>query len=1447
MLTELRSLMPTALADKIDAAASAIQGERREVSVLLLDVTNFTAASHRMDSEDVYLVIDEAMRFLVDIVYRYEGTIDKFTGDGLVALFGAPVAHEDDPERAIRAALEMLERLQPFRQQTLQTHDFDFKVRIGINTGQVIAGQLGSNLHMEYTVIGDTVDLAYALEGAAEPGTILTSFSTYQRTRPLFNYVSLPALKLKGFDEPVRAFRPLGQREQPGSIRGLPGLRVPMIGRNRDLAKIHEQLQAVRAQETRQMVLVTGDAGLGKSRLVSEFVGLIDDLFLPVYQGNCLAYTRNRAMSVVGDLIRNIVQISETDPVALQQQLIQRFIREIQLPAEEVLPYLFNVLSIPQLNAQAAARLRLLDATMLQKQTHAVLRQLLLTVAAMPSVFVFEDLHWIDPASREFLEFFIQTSADAPLLLVLVSRDFERQTAIRSVINVLQQFPGHFEDIRLKALSAVENRTLVDQLIPESSASAEVVKTTIIRRAEGNPFYTEELVRMLIDAEALIVHDGNLILTARAEDYLKEVPGTLGGLIMARFDQLQTDLRHTLQKAAILGRTFPVRLLEKLWDGSQSELSTQLAQLVEKHFLLEEPFGTEQGFVFRHTLIQEAVYGTLLRRDRQRLHGLVANVIEQETHWQADDRVEVLAYHYAESSSPDKAIPYLVSAAETAARRSAYETAAKHHRTALELLQKHPQDEESFFFRIHIGLGQAYKYLGDYRQAEDLLHTVQKKLLLNGDYRTDFTCQPYVLDTLREVADILHREGKNEDAFSHLTTALEVIEASAEATVNSRRLSILERMAWVLFRQNHIAKAYEVASSAIENLHPQLQNENLVALASLYNTLGGISWQKNEYDRAAAYVEKSLEINRQVGYTWGVANAHTNLGVLHYTLGNWTRAARDLEAAGMLAQSVGDRQFQALNLNNLGFMRIATGNFQQAEDELQTSLAIRMEIGDTWGIGHSRLNLALLAVNRENYAEGMEHAQACLAAAEATADSELTIRSHTMLGLCLGHQHEFAPATAHISDALTHLENHPDLEMESEAIRVRGVLERLQGDIVHSELSFQEAAELAKHSGSIYYEALALMELGRLHAQQLENDPTARTEWRMKAQVSLNRAESLLKKLQADHHISIVRALRERVHSSFVVEVSALNPLAEPQANEPFPETLESDAEQARAIVVWLQVSSVAQDVAQDVAQNESQNESQNEEMRIEAVRALGNKQTGTPEVPPADIRWYRLRAVVASGVVAAGEIGPHAYRFLLFQGGATAQAKAVLASVPAGGVIITRHNLALLLTDQGRTATAFQQFQLCITEAAALHAQYHLFKARLGKLPEAQEILSAVSEEARKSLEIAKRSGNPSLELSDLYVLIECTLAIGDASDSQRGLRQAIHTLPNVWTPLDEDPIALLGGQGTLRESAETGADEYAARGLLRRACRIFAEVGANFELQTVNRLLHSIITTRL
>lgn len=1139
----LDAYLPTALAEKIRLAAVKLEGERREVTVLFLEVVNFRESSHQLDSEDVYLFIDEAISLLIEVVYKYEGTIDKFTGAGLMALFGAPVTHENDPERAIRAALEMLTVIQPLHARLKQTHAFDFQVRVGINTGPVIAGKLGSNLHTEYTVTGDTVNLASRLVSAAEPGTVLVNAVTYQRTRLFFEFQALPLLTVKGILQPIRTYRPVGLLTPSGLVRGLPRLQAHMIGRATELAQLQNALVQVRQYGHNRIALITGEAGLGKSRLVAEFRRTLTGSEIRVYQGNCLTYARSTSLCVVTELLRDIVELPEPAPSETQQKALHAYLNRLNLPQAEILPYLTQVLGLFQADPKTEERLRLLDAPILQQQIHAVLRQIFLAEARLgPAILIFEDLHEVDAASRDFLEYLIQTTADVPLLLILVSRQLERQTLLQPLVAAAEQEPERLVDLPLQALSEVEGPLLVDQLIPQATTEASTLKLRIAERARGNPFYVEEIIRMLIDQGGLIYSpaSGAWQVMPQSTQILNEVPGTIQGLLLARFDRLPEGVRQTLQRAAVLGFSFPVSLLYMLNGLSPQTLAAHLKELEAGQFLNPKPFRTEPGYVFRHTLLQETIYGTLLKQNRSKIHAQVAQAIKQSTFWLPDEQTEALAYHYIRSTEPTQAIPHLIAAAENAARRCANETAIERYRQTVALLpaqpfelsaRTKPDDDSQRFFKVRIGLSQALKYVGEFVAAKQVLLEVLQHLQDSNLAVDPSNLRPILVESLRQLADVEQREGSYVEALVHLEAGLKVLEEISTDEQPKLRCSLLDRMAWINFRQGQLKDASALAVAAVDDLKTYDLDDSML-LASLFNTLGGVSWQQGELDKATAFVEQSLQLYQNMGYFWGTAIALGNLGILCDLQGSWAKAASYYQQAYDLHQITGDRQNQANNLDNLGTLHMAMSEHEKAKQELEAKLLICQRLGDAWDMAQAQLGLGHLALIQNRFEDTATCAETALSLAENIGSLEIQIQALWLLALVEAENGAWQVGLPLAEQALELAQTARLVEKEGECLRVLGVLHARAGQSGEAEAFLRHSIDLSIKQNDPYRQGQALLELGRVYQRQAQVGQPALDKWRAEAQITLEKAAKLFEALGAAYDLHLVRTALAQIQTA---------------------------------------------------------------------------------------------------------------------------------------------------------------------------------------------------------------------------------------------------------------------------------------------------------------------------
>lgn len=567
-LTRLAAAAPAPLADKMRAAHLA--GERKVVTCLFADVVGSTALAEQMDAEDWTALMNRAFDRLSPAIYRYEGTIARLMGDAVLAFFGAPVAHEDDPVRATRAALDLLATAREYAGEVRQTYGIEFALRVGLNTGPVVVGSVGSDLKYEYTAMGDAVNIAARMQSAARPMTVLISEHTYRFIAPVFDCADLGPIEVKGKTEPVRVYEVRGPKAEPGRLRGLAvaGLESPMVGRDGELSALVQLSGAVRAGLGR-IALVVGEPGLGKSRLISEWRGAsaagdVDGRPpLRWADGKCLSYGQGLAYHLLLDLLRSLLGIpaaaGEPETRAALADLTDRLLGPSA--ALDVYPYLGHLLSL-QLDGAALERVRVLDPQALQAQYLAALRHLLRASAARnPLALVLDDIHWADPSSTELLIKLLPLTAEAPLLYCFVTRPDRDAPGWKLVAAARENTGAGLTELTLNPLSDADSRQLVSNLL-EIESLPDNIRTIILRKAEGNPFFVEEVIRMLIDRGAIVKKGESW--AAGKEIETVEIPDNLQGLLLARIDRLPEETKRTLRVASVIGRQFSVRVLEQV-------------------------------------------------------------------------------------------------------------------------------------------------------------------------------------------------------------------------------------------------------------------------------------------------------------------------------------------------------------------------------------------------------------------------------------------------------------------------------------------------------------------------------------------------------------------------------------------------------------------------------------------------------------------------------------------------------------------------------------------------------------------------------------------------------------------------------------------------------------------------------------------------------------------
>jgi len=682
-LGALRQAAPQALQDKIHAASANIEGERKPVTILFTDIVGSTSLAEKLDPEEWKEIVSEAHQRVGEAVYRYEGTIAQLLGDGVLAFFGAPITHEDDPIRAVRAGLDIQHSIGEYA-RGLKGYVDNFQLRVGVNTGTVVVGSVGSDMHMEYLAIGDAVNLAARLQSEAQPGHVLISEATAKLAKAAFDLNALGQISVKGKARPVRVFEVVDRKAAPSSGRGIEGLVSPLVGRDQELAALKGALKQL-IDGHGQIVAVLGEAGIGKSRLVEEARAEPSVASLRWLEGRSLSYGQTLPFWAITQLINNDLGLSEGDPEAKIKAVLRRRVNALFADrAADVLPYLAHLMGV-RLEEESARRVHQLDGETLKRQVLWATAEYFQRVCReQPTVLILEDLHWADPSTLEALESLLTLTDRSPLCLLLLGRIERDHGSWQLKVRAESDYAHRYTEIQLKPLSSDDSNELVSRLLVVANLP-DNIRRLILERSEGNPFYLEEIIRSLIEQGA-IVREGST-WRATAEIAAVEIPETLQGVLLARIDRLQEDVRRTLQLASVIGKSFLYRLLEAI-AAAERQLDEHLSQLQRADLVREKTRRPELEYIFKHSLTQEAAYSSLLIERRKEFHLKVGEALERLF---ADRQVEfygLLAHHFDAAGERAKAIDYLIKAGDTARQKDAFEEAIQHYQRAIELLNE---------------------------------------------------------------------------------------------------------------------------------------------------------------------------------------------------------------------------------------------------------------------------------------------------------------------------------------------------------------------------------------------------------------------------------------------------------------------------------------------------------------------------------------------------------------------------------------------------------------------------------------------------------------------------------------------------------------------------------------------------------------------------------------
>jgi class 3 adenylate cyclase/tetratricopeptide (TPR) repeat protein len=914
-----RAYTPNHLAERILTSRAALEGERKQVSVLFADITGSMELAERVDPEAWHRILDGFFAVLAEGVHRFEGTINQFTGDGIMALFGAPIAHEDHAQRACFAALHLAGELGRYAREVKREHGLNFSVRMGINSGEVVVGRIGDDLRMDYTAQGQTVGLAARMQELASPDTCYLTERTAALVSGYFDLEDLGGFAVKGVREPVRVSQlrgpgALGTRFEVSRARGL----TRFVGRDEDM-RILETALGRAAQGDGQVVALVAEAGVGKSRLCWEFAERCRARGLRVLEGHAVPHGKQVSFLAMLQIIRAYFGITAEDSDRSAREKIAGRLLLLDEGFRETLPVMFDFLGVPDPERPAPP----LDAEVRQHQLFGALRRLVRS-AREPIVALVEDLHWLDAASEAFLEQWSAAIAGARGLLLVTTRPEYHAAWTQE---------SHCHELPLAPLGREATSELLGDLLGEDPSLAGLVDT-IHERSAGNPFFTEEIVRSLVESRQLEGTRGKYRLLAPVGKI--SVPETVQSILAARIDRLPERQKRILQAASVIGRRFSERILAAVANLPGTNFAETLRALQEAEFLYEQALYPLVEYAFKHPLTQEVAYGSQLTEHRRHIHAAVARAIEAASAEKPGERAALLAYHWESAGENLEAARWSRRAAEWAGSNDP-DTAQRYWRKVRELLAAGPDTAEARALRIIAcaqGLNLGFR-LGIPKDDADRLFAEGRALAEREQNQ-------------RALAGLWYGYGIAKLNYGEVEGGCKDIAEGArlaeETTDEGLKLALRMGLALTTLIRGRFRETLEITATIVEHPPGDVRLGARIVGSSPYVGLLQMRSSALAYtghpQEALAILDRTSEMSREGQELESVGQCQYTYVTVAYLTGDAQLAAGHARRVLETAEKLGQSRMTVLAHDALGTAGILAGQWRDAAQALETSLAI---------------------------------------------------------------------------------------------------------------------------------------------------------------------------------------------------------------------------------------------------------------------------------------------------------------------------------------------------------------------------------------------------------------------------------------------------------------------------------------------------------------------------
>jgi class 3 adenylate cyclase/tetratricopeptide (TPR) repeat protein len=909
--TSPQTYTPKHLAEKILTSKSALEGERKQVTVLFADLKGSMELLADRDPEEARRLLDPVLERMMEAVHHYEGTVNQVMGDGIMALFGAPVTHEDHAVRACYAALRMQRRVSLYADELQREGGTPVQIRVGLNSGEVVVRAIGSDLHMDYTAVGQTTHLAARMEQMAKPRSTLVTGDTLALAEGYVQVKPLGAIPVKGLETPAQVYEltgpvPTRSRLQASAVRGL----TRFVGRDREMEQLAQALERA-ASGHGQVVAVVGEAGVGKSRFLWEFTRSHHTHGWLVLESGAVSYGKATPYLPVIELLKAYCRIQERDdPRAIRERVAGKLLT-LDRALEPLLTPLLVLLDVPVEDSAWDA----LDPPRRRQRTlEAVKRLLLRESQAQPLLVLFEDLHWIDSETQAFLDGLLESLPTARVLLLVNFRpEYEHPWGRKTYYLQLRidPLPPESADALLNALLG-EDRTL------------EPLRRMLIDRTQGNPFFLEESVQALVETTVFVGERGAYRMTEAPETW--QVPATVQAVLAARIDRLPPEEKRLLESASVIGKDVPFDLLHAITATPDEVLHQGLAHLQGAEFLYETSLFPDIQFTFKHALTHEVAYRGLLKERQRALHAHIAEAMERLYADRLNEQVEHLAHHAFQGEVWDKAGAYLRQAGTKAAARSANRQAVAFFKQALLALAHLPESRKRSedAIDLRLDLRNSLQPLGDNQQALDYLHEAATLAELLGDQRRHAVLSSSMIQHLRVMGDLKQALLCGQRALAIASTLGDV----------GLQIQTGQRLGQVYYVLGDYGHAIDFLRRIVETLEGERAQEHFgsVGLPAVICRMY-LAWclaEVGEFGGGLAFGKEGLRIAEEVGRPFDLIAACVGIGGLSLVLGDLPNAIAMLDRGLTLCQKWDLPLWFATTSSRLGYAYALSGRVDEA-------------------------------------------------------------------------------------------------------------------------------------------------------------------------------------------------------------------------------------------------------------------------------------------------------------------------------------------------------------------------------------------------------------------------------------------------------------------------------------------------------------------------------------